>query len=169
MLDVAPGEVANLLHLDRVDHRLEDLFARRVLEPDGDHHDFPDAVAVFGVNVFALGFAHLLEDHLLRRLCGDAPEILGRPGELDLHVHFRLVPVELLRLGERDLIGRVRDFFDDALDGAELDLAGLGVEARAQRLVLVALARGRLDRVLHSADDDLRLDPFFFGDRVDLL
>ena len=43
------------------------------------------------------------------------------------------------------------------------------IEARAQRLVLVALPRGGLDRVLHGADDDVRLDALFLGDGVDLL
>ena len=75
-----------------------------VLEPL--HHaadDFADALAVLGVDVFALGFADLLEDDLLGRLRGDAAEILGRPRELDFHVDFRLVAVELLRLAQRNL------------------------------------------------------------------
>ena len=64
---------------------------------------------------------------------------------------------------------RQRRFFDDALDGAQLDLSRVGVEPGAERLVLVALARGRLDGVLHRADDDLGLDALFLGDGVDLL
>src|SRR5204863_9324061 len=136
-----------------------------------DHaaHDFPDAVAVLGVDVVALGLADLLEDHLLRGLGGDAPEILGRPRELDLHVDFRFLAIELLRFGERDLVGRIGHFLDDALDGAELDLSGFRVELGAQRLVLVPLARGRLDGVLHGGNDDFRLDALFLGDGVDLL
>ena len=72
--------------------------------------DFADALAVLGVDVLALGLADLLEDDLLGGLRGDAAEILGRPRELDFHVHFRFVAVELLCLGERDLGGRVRHF-----------------------------------------------------------
>src|ERR1700731_5175512 len=38
VLDVARGEVGDLHHLDLVDHRFEDPFARRVLEADRDEH-----------------------------------------------------------------------------------------------------------------------------------
>ena len=89
--------------------------------------------------------------------------------ELDLHVDFGFVAVELLRLGQRDLRRRVGDLVDDLLHGVELELAGLGVEPRPQRLALVTLARGRLERVLHGADDDFRLDALFLRDGVDLL
>ena len=61
--------------------------------------DLADALAVLGVDVLALGLADLLEDHLLGGLRRDAAEVLGRAGELDLHVDFRLVAVELLRFG----------------------------------------------------------------------
>src|SRR6201999_1361785 len=44
VLDVAPGQLLHALDLDRVDDRLEDLLARRVLEPDRDHHDLALAV-----------------------------------------------------------------------------------------------------------------------------
>ena len=40
-----------------------------------------DALAVFGVDVLALGLADLLEDDLLGGLRGDAAEILGRRGD----------------------------------------------------------------------------------------
>ena len=58
---------------------------------------------------------------------------------------------------------------DDLLDRIELELSRVGVEPRAQRFALELLARGRLERVLHGADDDLRLDALFLGDGVDLL
>ena len=97
-----------------------------VLEPlDDAVDDLADALAVLGVDVLALGLAHLLEDHLLGGLRRDAAEIFGRSRELDLHVDFRFVAVELLRFGQRDLVRRIGHFVDDALDGAELDLAGL--------------------------------------------
>ena len=131
--------------------------------------DLADALAVLRVDVLALGLADLLEDHLLGRLRRDAAEVLGRTRELDLHVDFRLVAVQLLRFSQRDLVRRVGHLVDDPLDRAQLDLAGLLIEARAQRLVLVPLAGGRLDRVLHGADDDVRLDALFLGDGVDLL
>ncbi len=124
---------------------------------------------VLGVHVLAFGFADLLEDHLLGGLCRDAAEILGRARELDLHVDFGFVAVELLRFGQRDLRGLVGDFVDDPLDRIQLELPGFLVEPRAQRLALVALAGGRLQRVLDGADDDLRIDALFLGDGVDLL
>jgi hypothetical protein len=49
VLDVAGRELANLLHLDAIDHRLEDPFTRRVLETDGHEHHL--ALAVLGVLV----------------------------------------------------------------------------------------------------------------------
>ena len=39
VLDVARRQVADALDLDAVDHRLEDLLARGVLEADRDEHD----------------------------------------------------------------------------------------------------------------------------------
>src|SRR3954470_8520458 len=38
VLDVARGKVRDALHVDRVDHGVEDLLPRRVLEADRDHH-----------------------------------------------------------------------------------------------------------------------------------
>ena len=43
-------------------------------------HDLADAVLVFLVLAVALGVAHLLDDHLLGRLRGDAAEIERRQG-----------------------------------------------------------------------------------------
>src|SRR5919106_1132569 len=44
VLDVAPGELVDPLHVDAVDHGLEDPLARRVLEPHGDHDHLALAV-----------------------------------------------------------------------------------------------------------------------------
>src|SRR5262245_13361158 len=44
VLDVAPRQLLDLLGLDAVDHGLEDLLPRRVLEPDRDHHHLALAV-----------------------------------------------------------------------------------------------------------------------------
>ena len=131
--------------------------------------DFADPLAELGVDVLALGLADLLEDDLLGRLRGDAAEILGRARELDLHVDFRLVAVELLRFGERDLGGRVGDVLDDLLDGVQLDLPGLEVEPGAQVLVSCSACAPPPDRVLQRADDDVRLDALLLRDGVDLL
>ena len=45
---------------------------------------FADPLVVLGEDVLALGLADLLEDHLLGGLRGDAPQHLGRLGELHL-------------------------------------------------------------------------------------
>ena len=56
------------------------------------------------------------------------------------------------------------------LEREQVDLAGLGVEARLQVLAgLVVLARGGRDRVLDGADDDVGLDALFLGERFDRL
>jgi hypothetical protein len=83
----------------------DDVAVLEALHHAADH--FADALAVLAVDVLALRLAHLLEDHLLGGLRRDASEILGRPRELDLHVDFRFLAVELLRFVERDL-GRRR-------------------------------------------------------------
>ena len=110
-----------------------------------------------------------MKDHLLGSLRGDTAQILGRTRELDLHVDFRFLAVELLRFLERDLRRRVGDLGHDFLDGEQFELTRVLVEPGAQRLALVSLPRRRLERVLHRTDDDLRLDALFLGDRVDLL
>ena len=46
VLDVARREVLDALDLDVVDHRVEELLARRVLVADGDEHDLVLAVLV---------------------------------------------------------------------------------------------------------------------------
>src|SRR5581483_4399661 len=48
----------------------------RLLDDPGD--DLADAVDVLVVHHLALRLADPLQDHLLRRLCGDAPEVVGR-------------------------------------------------------------------------------------------
>ena len=103
-------------------------------------HHLADALAVLLVDLLALGFARLLRQHLLDRLRGDA-RLDRRLRELDLHVDLGLVAVHLLGVDERDLGGRVGHFVDDVLDREDLNLAGLGVHARAQVLGrLVGLA-----------------------------
>ena len=65
---------------------------------------------------------------------------------------------------------RILDVLDDVLDGEQVDLAGLLVEARLQVLVrLVVLARRRQDGVFDGSDDRVGLDAFFLGQRLDRL
>ena len=91
--------------------------------------------------MFALGLADFLEDHLFGRLRGDAPEHVGALRELDLHVDFSLVAVEILRFLERDLGRRIGDFLDDVLRGEQVDLARFLVEPRFQVLIGLVVLR----------------------------
>ena len=71
------------------------------LEPlDRGVDHLADALVVFGKDVLALRLAHLLEDHLLGGLRGNASEHVGPLRELDFHVDFRFLAVEVLRLLE---------------------------------------------------------------------
>ena len=74
----------------------------------------PIALVVLGEDVLALGLAHLLEDHLLGGLRGDAAEHFGRLRELHLVAELDAVgdvvavelAVHLARLVDGDLGGR---------------------------------------------------------------
>ena len=136
---------------------------------DGAAHHLAPPFAELAEHVLALGFADLLEDHLLGGLRGDAPEILRSAGELHLHVDLGLVAVEGLRLAQRDFRRRVLDVGHDLLDRAQLDFTARRVEARAQDLVLVLLAGRGLDRILQRLHHDLRVDPLFLGQGFDEL
>ena len=136
-----------------------------LLEPlDDAVHDFADALVVFGEDDLALGLAHLLEDHLLGGLRGDAAEDVGALRELDLiaDFDFGVGAVHVLGFGKRDLGRGVGHLVDDGLDGEELDLAVLRVELGAQVFgALVVLARRGEDGFFHRLDDDIGLDALF--------
>ena len=152
------------------DHRAGHLEGHADIRPHETQRDLADALAVFAEDVLALRLAHLLEDHLLGGLRGDAAEDVGPLGELDLHVDFRFLAVQLLRFLERDLGRRVGHFVDDVLGGEQIDLARLLVEARLQVLVrFVILPRGGEDRVLDRANDDIGFDALLFGECLDRL
>ena len=145
---------------------------------DGAVDDLADALVVLGEDVLALGLAHLLEDHLLGGLRGDAAEHFGRLRKL--HLVAELDAVGNVVAVERRYISRasssaisvagVRHLLDDCLQREQIDLAGLGVEPRLQVLAgLVVLARRGGDRFLDRADHDVRLDAFFLRERFDRL
>ena len=152
---VADGVVLGARLLLARQHRLDaadlgdDVAALEALDRAVD--DFADALVELGEDVLALGLAHLLEDHLLGGLRGDAPEHVGALRELDLHVDFGFLAVELLRLVSEISVAGFVDVGDDVLDGEEVDLARLLVEARLQVLGrLVVLARRRQHGVLDA-------------------
>ncbi len=81
--------------------QVDDAVAHLLALDDAVDH-FADAPRVLGEDVVPLGLAHLLEDHLLRRLRRDAPEHVGGLRELDLGSELGLVD-ELARVFEGDL------------------------------------------------------------------
>ena len=93
-----------------------------------------------------------------------------RFGKLDLvaDFDFRVGAVDVLGLGQRNLGGGIGDFVDDRLHREKLDLSVLRVELRPQILgALVVLARRREHGLFHRLDDDVGLDAFFLGERLD--
>src|SRR5512145_383697 len=131
--------------------------------------DLADASRVLGEDVVAFGLAHLLEDHLLGRLCSDAPEHVRRLGELDLRPEFGLVD-ELAGVRETDLRLGDLHLLDHMLHSEDLDLTRVLVEAATQILGrLVVLLGGREDRVLDGGNDDIRVDVLLATDLLDLL
>ena len=154
-------------------------------------HDLAHAVDVLVVHHLALGLADPLQDHLLRRLRGDAAEVLGsdvlaldlilrhlRPVELEVLVGeervvllagLDLEPLELLdcvlaRLLDEPLLEVARDL--DRVDAeitlvVELD----GGMARRARSLLV---RGE-ERVLERRDERVAVDALLALDRANRL
>ena len=128
-----------------------------------------DAAVVFVVDGVAFRLAHLLHDHLLGGLRGDAPEHGGRLGDHDLAAHFH-VGVELLRLGQREFFFGVGDFLDHGTHGEHVDLPGVWIELGAEIFFgLVKLPRGNDHRVFDRRDDHFRFNVLFPADLLDCL
>ena len=138
-----------------------------VLDPlDLAVDDLADAVLELLVLAVALGLAHLLDDHLLGRLGGDAAEIHRRQRLGDEVAGLgRRVPAA--RILDQDVGRGVLDLVDHLEEALQLDLAGLGVDLGADvGLLPVARARRLLDRVLHGGDHDHPVDRLLARDRV---
>ena len=126
--------------------------------------DLADAVLVLFVLAFTLGLAHLLHDHLLGRLGGDAAEVDGRQRVdqeiADLRVRLGLARRFQVRLG--DLVLHLLRHLDVA---RQPDLAGRAVDGGAD-IVLVSVFRapGLLNRLLHGFENLFALDSLVAGD-----
>jgi hypothetical protein len=118
-------------------------------------------VVVLEEDGVSLGLAHLLEDHLLGHLRGDAAERGGVLIEAQLSAHLNLGR-ELARLIQRHLVDLVLDLLrrlDDGLEDVGANLARLLVHLRAHVLLgLVVLARRQGDRILNRAHHDRGLN-----------
>ena len=128
--------------------------------------DVADAVLVLGILPVALGLAHLLHDHLLGRLRGDAAVFQRRQriGDGVADLGRRMV---LARVFQRDLVGRVLDRLDHQHVAGEPQIAGLRLDL-GMHVGFRAVARARRlgDGVLHGGDDDAAVDRLLAGDRV---
>ena len=132
--------------------------------------DFVHASDVLVVNRVALGLTHLLEDHLLGQLRGDAPQTFSRLF-LQQFAADHGVFADLQRLFQRDLHLRI---FDVVFAGKNLphrigaDCAALAIQHGAQVLLrLVILARGDDDGVFDGRYHDLRIDSLLAAQCVD--
>ena len=116
-----------------------------------------DSFAILAPDDLALGLFHLLVDHLLRRLGGDAGQrcVESLPAGLD-HLAQLSIGANLTRVGQGDLGQRVGDVIvlDDRLAREDQERPALPVELGAELfLALVVLARGRGVGLLDGLDD----------------
>src|SRR6185369_12241587 len=139
---------------------------RAFLPLHGSVDDLAHASDVLVVNRVALGFAHLLEDHLLRDLCRNTAQSRGirerMAGAVEAHFTSDLsVLVFLTGVFQRDLDLRIFHLvvvLDDGLDRVHLDRPGFRVEHAAQVFLrLQIFARRYRNGVFDRADHDLRV------------
>src|SRR6516165_6469071 len=138
-----------------------------VFDPlDDTVDDIGNAVLVLLILPVALGLAHLLHDHLLRRLGGDAAIFERRQGLGDVVADLS-GGVALFRLFERDLRRVVFDLIHHQEQTRQSHLAGLWIDLGADfGLAAIARACRLLDRILHGGDDDVAVDRLLAGDRL---
>lgn len=122
--------------------------------------DVADAVLEFLILPVALGLAHLLHDHLLGRLRGDAAVFQRRQrvgdGVADLGAGIGALGVH-----QRDLVGMVFDLLDHQHVARQPQLALLRVDLGMNvSLAAVTCPCGLGDGVLHRRDDDTAVDRF---------
>jgi hypothetical protein len=122
--------------------------------------DVADAVLELLVLPVALGLAHLLHDHLLGGLRGDAAIFQRRQGVGD-GVADLGAGIGALRVDQRDLVGMIFDLVDYQHVARQSQLALLRVDLGVNvGLAAVTGARGLGDGVLHRRDDDTAVDRF---------
>ncbi len=136
---------------------------------DNAVHKLADARVIFVVDGVALGFAHLLQDHLLGRLRGDAAEDFRR---LILENFAAGLDAGLLLagVGEGDFAQRIGDFIHYCAYGKNIHVAGFGVEFRAEIFLgLVIFAGSDNHSIFDGRDDNIGLDVLFAADLLDCL
>ncbi len=140
---IAPN---NRFAATEIDHHIAVLDAL-----DDTVDDVADPILVLVILTIALGFAHLLHDHLLGRLCGDASVFerrqLVRDGVADLGGGMMAAG-----LIERDLEGWVFNRVNHQHVARQMKFAAFRIDLRAHfGFAAIARARRLGDRLLHSA------------------
>src|SRR5690606_42121914 len=163
VVDIGADAIAVAVHLAR-----DQLVAADdgLATPEVDNHvaifhaldravdDLADAVDVFFEHAVALGVAHLLHDHLLGRLGGDAAEFDGRQ-RLGHEIAELGCRIALLSRGEGDLAARFLNLLDDLEQPPQAQFAGLGIDLGAGIGLGAVTALGRpFQPLLPRFDDD---------------
>ena len=140
-----------------------------VAELDALHqavHDLADAVLVLRVLALTLGVAHLLHDHLLGGLRGDAAEIDRRQRIRDEVADLGL-RIEPARLDERNLRRLVLHGILHLAEAHQADLAVLAIDLGADVVLLAVLRASRLlDRLFHRDQHLVAIDALVARDGV---
>ncbi len=131
--------------------------------------DFASAVFVFFELALALSFAHLLDDHLFRRLCSD-PAKVNRRQDVDDELtrrRIRLFPQGIGQGKLRALVFNLGAVFEHFNITCQHDLAGFAVNMGTD-IVLVAIlgATGFLDGHFHGFQYLFTLNTFIARDGV---
>ncbi len=93
---------------------------------DGAIHQLADAARIFLIDRLPLGFAHLLKNHLLGGLSGDAPQQIGRLGDADFRLHLSR-RIDAARFLQRHLNGGILHRFHYFLHREQVYRTGLFV------------------------------------------
>ncbi len=130
-------------------------------------HQLARAARIFRVNVFALRLAHLLQNHLLSGLRGDAAQGFGGLGKADLRAELSL-RMGLVRVGQGGFLQRIGDFLHHLPYTENLQCASGRVDVRDQILFgMEMLARRQHHGVFNGVQDDFGFDALFLGEDLD--
>ena len=133
------------------------------LDHTGDN--FTNPVLELFVLALALGAPHLLHNHLLGGLGGNAAVINGRQGLGDKFSHLGLRLV-LAHFVERDFGADVFDLFHHLTDAEQPQVAVFAIDLGADVVFHAVTGLGRLlNGFLHGLDHDFLVDCLFPGDR----